>query len=450
MTCTILPSFVSLFVPVCLAACVFVVAAAATARAGDAAAAPPVQDAPVAARSCPPGAPRTLADVLDRVRHSARGDAVTGDIAAAEALALQAGVLPNPELQLELEDFTGSDQYSAFGQSQTTLSVAQPLLLGGRRAQRREVAAREVGAEKARGSAALVRAEVAARQAYVALVAENARVEVTARGEDLARDMLAEARRRAEGGAGSRADVERASVALATTSLQTTTASRRAEAAAARLASFWGAAAGEVACLRLDLAPPAAAPAADARANPLVAIAEAEIEVQRAEVARQRAEATPDVEVAAGVRHLAGPGEVSLVAGVAVELPLFDRNRGNVRAAEERLFAAQARARVAEQEAAARLARLRADVEVARQRATTLGGETIPAAERAFEALRRAWQGGAASSLDVLDAQRSLVALRLERVDALADYHFALAALEGAAGAIDPLLAGVPGDGQED
>ncbi len=375
--------------------------------------------------------------MLGRVRRSARGDAVSGEIAAAEALEQQAGVLPNPNVQLEVEDFTGSGRYSDFGQSQTTLSVAQPLELGGRRTQRREVAAREVGAEKARGSAELVRAEVAARQAYVVVVTEKLRLDVSARGERFAADVLAEARRRAEGGAGTVADVERASIALATASLQTATAARRAEAAAARLASLWGAGAAEAACLALELPAPAAAPATDVRKSPSVAVAEAEIEVRRAQVARQRAEVTPDVAVAAGVRHLAGPGDVSLVTGVVVELPLFDRNRGNIRAAEEKLFAAQARARVAEQEAAARLARLRADVELARQRAATLERGAIPAADRAYEALRRAWQGGAASSLDVLEARRAVVDLRLAHVDALADYHVALAALEGTSGAIE-------------
>ena len=400
------------------------------------------------APSCAVGdaaAPRTLADVFDRLRGSARADAVAGEVAAASALESQAASRPNPEIALELEDFAGSGSYSGFGESQTTLSVSQRIEVGGRRAQRMEVAARETGAEKARGSQETLRAEVAAKQAFVALIAARERRAISARGEVLAREVLGDARRRVEGGAGSVADVERASIAAATATLAVSEAERAVVVASQRLAGLWGGRGPDASCIAGELAHPRERaappePAGDAGASPAVAIAEAEVAVRRAEVAKAKADSFPDLAVAAGVRHLAGPDDVSLVTGLNVEVPLFDRNAGNVRAAEQHLFAAQARARMVRDEAAGRLVRVREAVEAARERAAMLRTQAIPSAERAFTTLARAWRDGAASSLEVLDARRALIALRLEHVEALVEFHGSLASLEGSLGVVPARL----------
>src|SRR4051812_48434291 len=55
------------------------------------------------------------------------------NIRAAEGLALQAAVRPNPTLGLEVENIGTSKGYSGLSGTQTTLSVGQPFELGGKR-----------------------------------------------------------------------------------------------------------------------------------------------------------------------------------------------------------------------------------------------------------------------------------------------------------------------------
>ena len=55
------------------------------------------------------------------------------DIRAQEAAVLQAGLLPNPEAGVEVEDFGGTGAFSSFGLSETTIAVGQTILLGGKR-----------------------------------------------------------------------------------------------------------------------------------------------------------------------------------------------------------------------------------------------------------------------------------------------------------------------------
>jgi cobalt-zinc-cadmium efflux system outer membrane protein len=62
---------------------------------------------------------------------------------AAEARARQAGVSPNPELSLEVENFAGSGAFQGLRSTETTLALSQRIELGGKRSARVEVARAE-------------------------------------------------------------------------------------------------------------------------------------------------------------------------------------------------------------------------------------------------------------------------------------------------------------------
>jgi cobalt-zinc-cadmium efflux system outer membrane protein len=62
------------------------------------------------------------------------------DLRAADARLLQAGLRPNPQLAIEVEDVGGRGERSGFDAAQTTVGIDQPVELGGKRAQRTRVA----------------------------------------------------------------------------------------------------------------------------------------------------------------------------------------------------------------------------------------------------------------------------------------------------------------------
>ena len=62
------------------------------------------------------------------------------NIRAQEAAVIQAGLYPNPEVSVELESFGGTNGFSGFGGSETTIAIGQTILLGGKRDSRRELA----------------------------------------------------------------------------------------------------------------------------------------------------------------------------------------------------------------------------------------------------------------------------------------------------------------------
>ncbi|MBM4337813.1 MAG: TolC family protein, partial [Deltaproteobacteria bacterium] len=68
--------------------------------------------------------------------HSPELAADAYEVRAREAALLQAGALPNPTLELDLEDFGGGGEFSGVDSAQTTLLVGQRIELGGKRAAR--------------------------------------------------------------------------------------------------------------------------------------------------------------------------------------------------------------------------------------------------------------------------------------------------------------------------
>lgn len=77
------------------------------------------------------------------VTGSARVAKARAKLKAAEARAIQAGVRPNPEVSVGVENFSGTGPYRTFRSTETTVSVTQPFELGGKRRAREEVAAAE-------------------------------------------------------------------------------------------------------------------------------------------------------------------------------------------------------------------------------------------------------------------------------------------------------------------
>ncbi len=393
----------------------------------------------------------SLADVLERVEASPRVAAAASETEAQRELVRQAGARPNPDLRLEVEDFTGSGAYSDFGESQTTLSFTQKLELGGVRGRRIDAASRDGDAVAARGEAERAQAVATARQRFVDLTSGAAGLAAARDAERLSRTLLADAERRGAGAAASEADVARVRIAAAKATLDADDRKRDVAIAAGRLVASWGGSADETACyedasvrgrLSLPAVPRGKVASADVSRAPAVAAADAEVEAMRAEVALARASAAPDLEVGAGVRHLAGPDDVSAVAELRVELPLFDRNEGAIASAERKLTASQSRALAVRRETEAKAVRLRESLEAAAAREHAIATQMMPSAESAAASLERAWQSGAASTFEMIEARRAVLELKQQRIDAASEYWRTFAALEALTGTATSAPAG--------
>jgi len=392
-----------------------------------------------AGRAPAPDVPTGALALDEAITAALRGNpelaAFSWEVRSREARALQAGLLPNPEIFVEVENVAGSGERRSFDAAETTYGVSQLIELGGKRPKRRRLTDLE------RALAALDhdigRLDVIARtsQAFVATLVAQRRVALVRDVEAIAGRSLRTAEDQHGAGATSSVEVTRAALEHSRTRVRLMRAERDLEAKRRALAATWGSDAPAFSSVRgtLDfIAPPPPLTELERRleAGPSAVRWATEIERHHAAVAVERAARVPDPTLGVGGRRFFADESDALVFEVSVPLPLFDRNRGQVLAASHAVEKARA-------EQAAAIRRLRSELAGRHQALSTafeevriLEAQTLPAATATFEEARRSHVKGLLHSLDVLDAQQTLFAVRDQHLDALAAYHEARVEIE--------------------
>lgn len=356
-----------------------------------------------------------------------------------EARALQAGLLPNPEVGFEIENFAGSGATSGVDSAETTVSLSQLIELGDKRTKRRHVAEldRDLAGWDYEAKRVAVLTEVTRR--FVNVITSQRRLELAQQNMTLTEQVFAAVGKRVDAGAAPAVERIRASVLVATSQIEYQRALRDLDEAKIQLAVTWAQTTTTFDSVSGALQTTAAVPSLEKLTqrisqNPELARWTVELSQRRAAVDLAKANAVPDVTASAGVRRLNDSDDTALVIGLSLPLPLFDRNQGGI--AEARFSQAKAlqERRAAEIRVGTALKVAHRSASTAYDEAVTLEGKVLPAAQEAFSAIDKSYQQGTVGLLEVLDAQRTLLDARRQHIDATGNYHAAVAELEGLIG----------------
>jgi cobalt-zinc-cadmium efflux system outer membrane protein len=357
---------------------------------------------------------------------------------ASEARVAQADVRPDPELEFTVENALGTGAFRGVRGVEATLVASQTLERGGKRERRTDLASRHRDVEIAASEVLLNELSAHAVSAYVDVVLAKEHSALAEENLALAREMLVAIERLHAGGSSSAAEIARARVAVATAEIDVHRAESRTQRARTALAAAWGGHAGEVTSVAGSLrSPPDVPTEAELQprlaAHPRLAWHEALIAREEAALALVEAATAADLTASAGVRYAREGSDAGLVAGVSLPLPNRTRTRSEVRAAKAGLAAAEQDLRAAETSLRAGLARACQDLAGARLTLDLLDAQALPAAEQAQMEVRRAHAEGFLPLIDVLETQRTLLALRRDQLEAQSAFATALAAAESLA-----------------
>ncbi|SDB71678.1 TolC family protein [Belnapia rosea] len=368
----------------------------------------------------------------------------------------QAGLRPNPELQLSNQNNSGSGPYRGGRPLETSVGLSQRLEIGGQRAARATVAAQDVtlaGRDLAAAQLDLVRD---VRTAYAQAVAARRTVDIEQERQRLAEEVLRATRERVRAGREAPAQALRAEAALSAASIARDRAQREAAVARRALAVL-------LAAEDVDLVGRAAdtwfteigpAPAATGRrptANPDYARLDEAVSRARAALDLERRRAIPDVTVNGSVSQYreasATANDTAFMVGVSVPLQLFDRNQGNIARAGADLTRTELASQQTRRTLEASLADASQRYEAAWREADALRRTSLPVAERASGYAREGYREGKFSLLEVLDAQRTLFEARGQLNDALREVHTRRAEVDRLSGGplIGPMQPTSPG-----
>ncbi|HET9639572.1 MAG TPA: TolC family protein [Allosphingosinicella sp.] len=337
-------------------------------------------------------------------------------VEAAEARIRQAGFRSNPELSLEVENLLGTGELSGLKSTETTLSVNQRLDLGGRRRPRVAAARADLIAEQLR--LAIARADLAQsiRQQFARAVTARERLRIAIQNEGVARELARVETILVQEGRDPPLRAVRARSAAAQAGAEVEAARAEEQAARGTLASLFGVTeppetvTGDL----LDLQPVTVNPELSLE----VRLAEAERLRAEAEVGREVSSGRLDPAVGLGVRHVRESGDVGLVAGVSMPLPIFDRNQGNIAAARSGVRAAEANLASVTASARVRARNAIIAVEAAAARVEALERAAVPEGAEALRLTEISYREGRATMLELLDAQNAYRATQLALVEA--------------------------------
>ncbi|MBE7537192.1 MAG: TolC family protein [Opitutaceae bacterium] len=383
------------------------------------------------------GAPLTLADALQRATDASPIlSAQRHSRLAADALIEQAGYRPNPTIEATLENVLGTGDVRGIRGAEATVLATQTLERGGKRQKRVALANRE--RELTEQELAVLQNEILSRTAvaYVGVLAARQRLALAEAPLRLAVETLAAAESREKAGAASTIDVARARAAVAAARGEVVRARALVSGAQTALAAIWGGGPDDALEVAGTLRVPDALPdesmlLSRMGQHPRVALQRAAIESRQAAVDVEVSMASQDVSVGGGLRFLRDGSDAALVASVSIPLAVRNRNQGRIRAAREEALGAGETLRAVRLELKAAFDADWQELKAAHATALGLRRDVLPANEDAFDAVKRAYDNGELAFIDVLDAQRTLLTVQRELLEAEASYVIALARIEG-------------------
>jgi len=284
------------------------------------------------------------------------------------------------------------------------------------------MAAAGAGVNAARAQREQIRADFAYDLALAYATAELAERRAGLATEALNRAQEDERAARALVNAGREADLRAVQANAATTAAQADLEGTRADVSEAlvRLTGLVGAPQSYTGVSQslLDMAamlkPPVIEPPS---ASPAVRAAEAARNAVALRVTVERTRVTPDVTVSLGFRRIAGENANTVVAGVAVPLPLFNNNSGAIATASAELAAADARLNTARLNAEAEWRGASAQA-LAADRRLIAAAEAEAAANEAYRLGRIGYDAGRTPLVELLAARRGLTEAQMRGLDA--------------------------------
>lgn len=352
----------------------------------------------------------------------------------------QAGALPDPELAWEFEA-APLERPSPADARENRFRLSQHFPFPGKRGLARSVASADADVVNASLEAARLDVATALRESFYHLHHLYVSIEILEESHEALRALAEIATQRYAVGQASQHDVLKADVELASEDARLAALREEIPAVESRIRAIVG---GDAATpLGRPEAPelvnaPATADSLVALAlehSPAVRAADARVERARSGVGLARTESRPELMFGAGYMIMKDEPD-AWMGMVGMTLPIWRGGKAAPmrREADAGLAAAQSESDQARRDVTASVHEARAAVVAARARAQALADRALPRAEQSFESTRFAYQNGHATFLELLDAQRTLLAIRFDSEEALMDALVAEAGLAAAVG----------------
>jgi cobalt-zinc-cadmium efflux system outer membrane protein len=353
---------------------------------------------------------------------------------AAKAGALQARLLSNPTLMIEVEEY----DHDGAGSDSAEVGIALKQTLGTGRTRRWNGYAADARTRlmELDYEAACLDVLMHGAQRFVGVMASQQHLELAHARVVLAEKTSVAVAERVKAGKETPLQRSKADVALELARIGVLDAESQLNVSRKKLAALWGSetATFEMVVGSLDSTlkplPSLEALRDGLYRNPDLMRWNAEQGLRAATLKSAKVAAAPALTVSVGYQHYQEDDSDALAFGIGLPLPLFNRNQGNIEAAKQTLAQLDSERYAAELQIASKLSSAYSELSSAYQRAQILQSRVIPAIQGVSDAAHEGYRQGKFGFLDMLDAQRGVFDAKEQWVDALVQYHCSWAAIQ--------------------
>jgi outer membrane protein, heavy metal efflux system len=378
-----------------------------------------------------------LETALERVySHSPllRAAALETDLSGARTV--QAGVLPNPELEIDLDKFGGSNGYREFDSTEITYSITQLIELGGKRGARVQVAEQEELASQLQLEQTRYDLRKDLIQAFITAYAAQEQLRLAKEKQEESQKVYETVKGKVDAGKVPVTQQLKVEIALVRAKHDVEHASHQFVAAKYAIAALWG----DSSCLDFTqvaypfyaLSPPPSLKGLcfSLDQNPDLNLLDQEICSAESNIALQEANQVPDLLLNAGVVNIRETNDYAGTVGIVIPIPVFDRNQANIDISYYELLLAQERRDLRQHELEIGLQLAYQEWNCSYHEALSLRDSVLNKATESFKYIKEGYVQGKYEFLELLDAQRTLIDIQEEYINSLIHYHLQKAEVE--------------------
>ena len=391
------------------------------------------EDLPVPAIDRPDETPFSLADVEGlAIQNNPTLAAAAARMAAARGRQVQAGLYPNPVIGYhgtEIGNLGTAGQQGGF--------VSQRFITGGKLKLDQAAAGRAIRESRFRLDAQQQRVITDVRVRFYEALAAERRVELTSELSRLGDDLVAATKKLQAGRLRTENDLLQAQVRAEEAQILFSNAQNELEEAWRRLVIVVG-------MPTLVMSPLAGNLESDApdfrwedcylallAGNPELQVARARASRARILIRRARKEPVPNVDVSVSVRHITPTDSDVANVQLGIPVPVFNRNQGNILAAEAEWIAACREVERIELDLQDRLAVAYRRYANAFQQSERYSQKIVPKAQRSLDLVTNGYEKGQVEYLTLLTSQQTYVQVTLAYINSLRELRVATAIIEG-------------------
>jgi cobalt-zinc-cadmium efflux system outer membrane protein len=342
--------------------------------------------------------------------------AIQKQVEAMDGLVNQAGLRPNPELEIEFEE-VGWDA-PGFDESEIGIVLSQEFELWGKRKNRKKLAKSELAATEFESIVSGFELRAMTMENFYTLVNTQKQVVLARQANEIAEAIASTTKTRIEKGAGLSAELLLAELEHEQTKLELDRANSQLHIAKRNLASMWK---GDES--RLIVAEPKLDKSIISRITGLqpfvknnreAAALEHESKILKSQLSVEKSEGKPNLTFSGGVKRLQADDSNSFVLALGIPLSIFNRNQGTVYSLRTQSEAIKLAKEQAQLNAEAEFLSLEQNLRQLLSRYNSIDTLLLPLSEKAYRSLDEAYKLGRIPYSTLLESQRSLVDLRFE------------------------------------